>query len=754
MLQRLKGNAVAAYRSAPISTRSRIRIKGALFRLFGFALSDTQAYKGWKDQQQATRQLKLRQEALSAGYRPTSWMERLSARLSGVQPPRSANADAWQDYGPIKAAINDSHLRRRQDARVKPVDTIKLSQEQIDLWPSGFPLPAPVDKPDVTIVIPVFGHVQLTLECLASIAKWLDASGPTIEIIIADDASTDATARILSATPNIRVVTQASNVGFLENCNSAARHARGDAILFLNNDAQVTRGWLAALFSELNSAPDVGAAGSQLLYPNGRLQEAGARIRRDGSAELIGLGDDPSLPAYAFSRDVDYCSGASLLVRRDLFERLDGFDPTYKPAYCEDMDLCLRIREAGYRVRYCAGSRVVHHLSKSSEGADLPLKTASIARNTAKVIRRWQSDLDAMDAVRTIAFYLPQFHPIAENDLWWGRGFTEWTNVTKATPNFNGHYQPRRPADLGYYDLRLPEVMRQQARLAAQYGVDGFCFYYYWFHGKRLLERPIEQMLVDDKNDFPFCLCWANENWTRRWDGRDSEILMGQQHSDEDDRDVILDIARFFRKSTYIRIGGRPLLLVYRTGLFPEFSRTARIWREVCREEGIGEIYIACVESFEQAARGALPEDFGCDASVEFPPHGMAEFLQPKGKLLNPAFRGSVADYRHIAVRYGAREAPAYKRFPGVIPGWDNTARRQDDGVCFQNATPGGFQAWLESAIEKARRQFIGDERLVFINAWNEWAEGAYLEPDQRYGHGFLQAVANAKDHDQLVERA
>jgi lipopolysaccharide biosynthesis protein len=349
-----------------------------------------------------------------------------------------------------------------------------------------------------------------------------------------------------------------------------------------------------------------------------------------------------------------------------------------------------------------------------------------------------------------LAFYLPQFHPIPENDAWWGKGFTEWANVANAKPNFVGHYQPRQPADLGYYDLRVPEVMQHQAALAKRYGIDGFCFYYYWFNGKRLLEQPLEHLLGDGAVDMPFCLCWANENWTRRWDGRDSEILMVQNHGDADDLRVIEDLMRYFRSPNYIRVNGKLLLIIYRVTLFPDFKRTASRWRKACREAGVGELHLTMVESFELVHKGALPSEYGCDAAVEFPPQELAEVRQPSGEIINPEFEGQVADYRDLAVRYATRPNPGYCRFRGVSAGWDNTARRQNNSFCFEQATPGAFQAWLEKSVEKTKDELSGDERIIFINAWNEWAEGAYLEPDRRFGHTFLEAVRNARESAHL----
>ncbi|GAA0701444.1 glycoside hydrolase family 99-like domain-containing protein [Dyella marensis] len=742
--QRTVATVKTVYRRLPIGMGTKLAIKNALFRAFGPLLSHTAAYRRWRAYQ-GTHAPSPSFTVAPPAYQAPSPMQSSGTlwQADGVRE--------WADYGAVKQRIADSTqaLRaRRQPASFPLLDFSRLSA---DAAAAKVKLPLAAAQPTVTILVPAYNHLITTLECLASIAAAQRPGDPDFEVLVANDASTDDTAQVLATIANLRVVNQPANLGFLRNCNTAAREARGKYLLFLNNDVQVTPGWLKALVDCIDGDATVGAAGPRIVYPSGWLQEAGTRWHRDGTAELVGLNDQPDLPRYCYNRDVDYCSGACLLVRQAEFQVMGGFDERYAPAYCEDSDLCMRLRAAGKRIVYCGQATVLHHLSLTSEALPSEYKLNCIAQNLDTFTSRWREQLDALDTVRTIAFYLPQFHPIPENDLWWGRGFTEWTNVSKAQPNYVGHYQPRMPADLGYYDLRLPEVLEKQAELARRYGIGGFCFYYYWFAGHRLLERPIEQMLATSKPDFPFCLCWANENWTRRWDGQEHELLMAQKHSDEDDLAVIHDLMRYFRQSNYIRIHGKPLILVYRTTLFPDFARTASLWREVCRKEGIGEIYIAQVESFELATSGATPEQFGCDASVEFPPQGMAEPIALPGQQLNPDFQGAVADYRDIAVKYATRELPPYKRFMGVMPGWDNTARRQHNSYCFDAATPGAFQAWLETTVERTKQQFSGDERIVFINAWNEWAEGAYLEPDRRFGHSFLQAHANALDADKLA---
>ncbi len=344
-------------------------------------------------------------------------------------------------------------------------------------------------------------------------------------------------------------------------------------------------------------------------------------------------------------------------------------------------------------------------------------------------------------SVRAIAFYLPQYHPIPENDLWWGKGFTDWTNVTRARPNFAGHYQPQLPADFGFYDLRVPETLERQAALARSYGLHGFCYYYYWFGGKRLLERPIEQMRESGKPDFPYCLCWANENWTRRWDGKDDHILIAQNPSATDDEALIRELLIHFRDPRYIRVDGKPVFIVYRGGMLPDPLATATTWREVCRREGVGELYLCVAETHDTTD----PTAYGFDALVEFPPHNIRTLpVTRQIEFTNPAFSGFVYDYRHVVEDLLMRVAVPYVRHHTLLPGWDNTARRPDHANIFINASPEIYEVWLREIVRRTTARHRPEERLVFINAWNEWAEGAHIEPDQRYGHQYLRATLRA----------
>lgn len=347
---------------------------------------------------------------------------------------------------------------------------------------------------------------------------------------------------------------------------------------------------------------------------------------------------------------------------------------------------------------------------------------------------------------KLICFYLPQFHAIPENDAWWGIGFTEWTNVQPAFPLFEEHYQPRIPGELGYYNLLDPAIQKRQVELAKNYGIGGFCFYFYWFAGKRLLEQPVINYLENNELDFPFCLCWANENWSRRWDGLDSEVLIAQEHSPEDDLAFISYISRYLRDPRYIRVNGKPLVVVYRPSLLPSAKETAIRWRKWCAEHGLGEIYLAYTQSFESVD----PESYGFDAAIEFPPNNSAPSIDTDSvKPLAEDFNCTVYDWSSISKTNSYYKQPPYRLFRGVCPGWDNTARRKNRSTVLINNTPNAYQNWLKNAISATSKyQKNNNERMVFINAWNEWAEGAYLEPDVRYGYAWLQATRNALTGD------
>ncbi|AOM77589.1 glycoside hydrolase family 99-like domain-containing protein [Pedobacter steynii] len=357
------------------------------------------------------------------------------------------------------------------------------------------------------------------------------------------------------------------------------------------------------------------------------------------------------------------------------------------------------------------------------------------------------------NGLKPIAIYLPQFHPFPENNEWWGKGFTEWTNVVRSGPKFPGHYQPHLPADLGFYDLRLLETMEAQADLAGTYGIHGFCYYHYWFNGKLLMERPLEQMLKSGKPDFPFCLCWANENWTRKWDGADQQVLIHQDYHPDDDRAHIEYLMPFFKDKRYIKINGKPVYLMYRSELHPNIIQATEIWREEAKKAGFEDIYLIRVENFK---RNLDPKEHGFDASMEFAPdiyqagrkYGKKNLLR---YLLKKAlhnlrikrfadFENKIVSLKETAVNMLKKPKPDYTYFRCVSPCWDNSARRKSNAVIYVESEPDNFKKWVSEIKDYTLANFEDEEKIFFINAWNEWAEGCHLEPDQKYGKDYLKA--------------
>ncbi len=342
-----------------------------------------------------------------------------------------------------------------------------------------------------------------------------------------------------------------------------------------------------------------------------------------------------------------------------------------------------------------------------------------------------------------LAFYLPQFHPIPENDRWWGPGFTEWTNTARALPRFAGHYQPRIPADLGPYDLSNPATLPRQIALARGAGIGGFVFYFYWFNRQRLLEAPLEHLRADPSLAMPFCLMWANENWTRRWDGSDDQILIAQHYAQADEPALIASFAHHFADPRYIRLAGRPVLMIYRADLIPTPTETQPRWRQQFRQTHGENPLLIMAQTF-----GAEdPIAFGFDAAVEFPPHKLVAtqpLINDRLDLLDHTFDAQVYDYASLAGAAAALPTPPYTLIRTALPGWDNDARRQGAGMVLHNATPSAYQTWLDRLITQAIESPLLGTPLVCINAWNEWAEAAYLEPDRHHGAAFLNATGRA----------
>ena len=599
--------------------------------------------------------------------------------------------------------------------------------------------------PRLSVLVPVYNEIDYTVDCLLALMRTLreTADGLDYEVVVADDCSTDADAALLGGVANLVVIRQARNVGFIRNCNDAFRRCRGDYVLLLNNDTQVQPGAVARMVAALDADPGLGAVGPKIIYPNGRLQEAGCFVRPNGESGMVGLFRSPDEGGFCYDRDVAYCSGAALMFRRALAGPV-LFDEAFLPAYCEDADLCLRLIAAGHRVRYLHAAVVVHHLSISTNRQSATRKARNIIANQQVLSERWGGLIRRMDRVRVLAFYLPQFHATPENDLWWGQGFTEWTNVAKARPSYEGHYQPHLPADLGFYDLRLRESLAQQGRLAARYGVDGFVVYYYNFGNRRVLGQPLDVVRANPDIGFNWCLCWANENWTRHWDGGDREILLQQSYDQVTLDGIIADAVEQAADPRYLKVGGRPMFLVYRPLLLPDAQAFAAACRAAFVQAGHPGVHLVYVESMEAVDGGVRPADLGFDACVEFPPHGRAVPAAAPASIVKSDWAGYRYDYAETVTAFVRRDSVAYPRYPAVFPSWDNTPRQPLRGTSFDGISPEAFRVYVEEKIEEIRAFLMGEERLLFVNAWNEWAEGAHLEPDSGYGHRWLEALRDA----------
>lgn len=342
--------------------------------------------------------------------------------------------------------------------------------------------------------------------------------------------------------------------------------------------------------------------------------------------------------------------------------------------------------------------------------------------------------------LKPIAFYLPQFYPIKINDINWGKGFTEWNNVAQAIPQYYGHYQPHVPECFGYYDLRNNCIMEEQSQLASEYGIYGFCFYYYFFKGQTQLEYPIKNFSSNKNIQFPFCLCWANENWTRKWDGKSKEVLLKQTYEPYYMNLFIEKISSYILMDNYIRVMGKPLLIIYNAQAITNLEATLDYWRKYCIHNGIGDIFLVCAQTFEVEKNIDIIKHF--DACVEFPPHAI--HLKNKvdySNLTNTNFQGKIY---HIQDYIDTLEnKTTYPLYRCAFPSWDNTSRVKQNAKIFSDASPNTFRLWLDKIIQYTIENYIPDMRFFFINAWNEWGEGAHLEPDQKYGYAYLDTLRN-----------
>lgn len=343
---------------------------------------------------------------------------------------------------------------------------------------------------------------------------------------------------------------------------------------------------------------------------------------------------------------------------------------------------------------------------------------------------------------RAIAFYLPQFHPIPENNEWWGAGFTEWTNTAKAKPLYRDHYQPHVPADLGFYDLRLPEAREAQAVMARDYGIEGFCYYHYWFGGRRILERPFNEVLTSGKPDLPFCLCWANETWTGIWHGLANQILIEQTYPEEDMRQHRGYLIRAFLDQRYMKIEGKPIFLVYRPLDIPDVHDFTNHLRNDAEKAGLPGVHLVGVV----VPRDWIPRNSGFDASAH-PLLSRRDWVSPRKPikwLVNRYRRMTgkpiIRNYLDVIPELLPPKVPGVINYPCVFPNWDNTPRSGKNGIVLHNSTPEYFRIHVRQALQ-INNGIPLEQNLLFVKSWNEWAEGNHLEPDLRFGKAYLEVI-------------
>lgn len=369
-------------------------------------------------------------------------------------------------------------------------------------------------------------------------------------------------------------------------------------------------------------------------------------------------------------------------------------------------------------------------------------------------------EIETQQSMKVIAFYLPQYHVIPENEKWWGEGFTEWTNVKKARPLFDGHDQPRVPLKQNYYDLTNPDTLKWQAELAKQYNIYGFCFYHYWFDDGMLLERPAEILLEHIEIDTNFCFCWANENWTKAWADRADDVIKVQSYSDRDDWEKhFYYLLPFFRDKRYIRIDNIPLFIIYRPEIMKHCGEILTLWQKLALQNGLGGIKFAYQQAYYNHRQDKENGDM-FDYGIEYQPvYAMGDYVRHykhsfkrlirvlARKLLGAPYYGVFFDFDYDKLwRYILKRKPIDdKMVPGAFVDWDNTPRKSYKGSLCVGVTPEKFKKYFALQLKRAKEVYHKD--MIFVFAWNEWGEGGYLEPDEKYGYKMLEAIKESVDN-------
>jgi len=603
------------------------------------------------------------------------------------------------------------------------------------------PLVSKKSLPSVTALIPFFKGEEILVNLIKSLKKQ---GYKKLDIVVLCD---DPKFSPVSTISGVTYVKNSSNYGFLRNVNNGIKYAKGDYIFLLNSDIELVDECLYQLASVSKYINDKDIISPILLYPNGYLQEAGGNVSSSGEITNLGYGIKlkPSKNQGIRFHEVDHVSGAALFFKNT---KKEIFNDAYHPAYCEDLDFCFETRKSGGKVYSVTTAYAYHTLSASygNSGLDHLKKLTLINKNIEIFSRNWKNELSNINKVDVIAMYLPQFHSDQINNKVWGLGFTEWNQIAKCNSIVSGQAAPLIPSTLGFYNLEDFKSMLSQWEIAKKYGVNGFCLYHYRFSHKEVaLTIPLEN-LIKNNSDIRFMLCWANENWTKSWDGLESEVILKQDYSLDTLRSFAQDFKIALKCKNYIRNSeGRPLLSIYRMSPLKDLKLIEEFKKILFDVTGENPLLMGML-SMDLANRDVFSNEYkDVDYWIEFPPQGFGVRKEQKINAANgEPFKGFVYDYEET-IKKQISTLPSTKIIPGCFTDWDNTPRRGNSSTFFLGSTATLFTGYLESQIQKARYFLPPNQRYVFINAWNEWAESAVLEPNQSNQYSYLQAVLLAK---------
>lgn len=601
------------------------------------------------------------------------------------------------------------------------------------------------NRPECSIIIPVYNKFEYTVQCLKYLKENTIAS---YEVIVVDDCSDREDMEMLGQIEGLTIIQNKEPLGFAKSCNRGAGLASTEYLLFLNNDTIPMKHWLAPMLDIMRKDKEVGIVGSKLLYPGTKtIQHAGVAFNQHGLPVHIHKSKQGRDPEVTRDYYVNAVTGASLMTRKSLFERIGGFDESFQNGY-EDIDYCLRSGENGYLTWYCANSQLYHYESISEGRINYTQEVhnrnyfqnrwlADSPRSTMNIDRFPKVDSDNIQVPKVIAFYSPICQSLDKNYS----TSSIWEQIRATEKLYSSHYQPRIPGELGRYQQSDVKILSQQAQMASEFGIYGFC--YYWTEGLDLSEQPLRKAFVDDKVNFPFCLCLTNASTIFQAEDKNDDLGVEREPKVKSSDALIGEVATILLDSRYIRINDKPLLLIYRPDAFENAFAASQSWRQLCINYGIGEIVLGFCCTFENARQ--LPEGF--DIAIEMPPQTAS--VPPINRQIRSVakdFKGSIHDYYEYMVKLLNEPKWSYPRYRTAMLAWDETPTHGSHTRIFHGFTPQIYEYWLSTLIDTAFENATPFEPLVFINAWNDWKSGSYLEPDKEYGRQNLEATKKAID--------